>query len=281
MHASRTSSAERWLAVGQSGDPEARAAGRAAAASALTGEDPKLLVVFCCESYDLAELVAGIREAAGETPMIGCSTAGEISTAGPGNAGVVVTALGGPGFEVATASADAADGRLREALDVAERVSAAVSEPMVLGGRESIITASIGIAHAEPGTRAEDMLRDSDVAMYGAKERGRSHIELFDAEMRRRMMDRLEMEGSLRAAIAAGDLRLDYQPIVSFDDWRVTAAEALVRWDHPERGAGPPGGVHPPGRGQRPHPPPRPVGADRGLPAGWPSGGPAAVPTCW
>jgi hypothetical protein len=103
------------LAVGQSGDPDARAAGRAAAAAALTGTDPKLLVVFCGEAYDLAELLAGIKEAAGDTPLIGCSTAGEISTSGPGDAGVVVTALGGPGFEVATASADAADGRLREA----------------------------------------------------------------------------------------------------------------------------------------------------------------------
>jgi diguanylate cyclase (GGDEF)-like protein len=128
----------------------------------------------------------------------------------------------------------------REALDVAERVAATVSEPIVLGGRESVITASIGIAHAEAGTRAEDMLRDSDVAMYGAKERGRSRIELFDAEMRRRMMDRLELERSLRSAITAGELRLDYQPIVCFDGWRVVAAEALVRWDHPERGV-----VHP------------------------------------
>jgi hypothetical protein len=71
--------------------------------------------VFCGESHDLADLVAGIREVAGDTPLIGCSTAGEISTAGPGDAGVVVTALGGPGFEVATAAADASGGRLREA----------------------------------------------------------------------------------------------------------------------------------------------------------------------
>jgi diguanylate cyclase (GGDEF)-like protein len=124
----------------------------------------------------------------------------------------------------------------RETINVAERVAATVSDPIMLGGRETVITASIGIAHAEPGTRAEDMLRDSDVAMYRAKERGRSRIELFDAEMRRRMVDRLEMERSLRTAIAAGELRLDYQPIVTFDDWRVTAAEALVRWEHPERG---------------------------------------------
>ena len=111
----RNPAADRWLAVGQSSSADARAAGRAAAEQALTGDDPKLLVVFCCESYDLAELLAGIREAAGDTPMIGCSTAGEISTAGPGDAGVVVTALGGAGFEIATAAADASNGRLREA----------------------------------------------------------------------------------------------------------------------------------------------------------------------
>jgi diguanylate cyclase (GGDEF)-like protein len=124
----------------------------------------------------------------------------------------------------------------RDALDVAERVAAAVSKPIMLGGRESVITASIGIAHAEPGTRAEDMLRDSDVAMYGAKERGRCRIELFDAEMRRRLIDRLELERCLRSALTSGELRLEYQPIVSFGDWRVSAAEALVRWEHPERG---------------------------------------------
>jgi diguanylate cyclase (GGDEF)-like protein len=124
----------------------------------------------------------------------------------------------------------------REAVDVAERVADAVAQPIVLGGRETVITASIGIAHAEPGTRGEDMLRDSDVAMYRAKERGRSRIELFDADMRHRMVDRLEMERSLRAAIGGGELRLDYQPIVAFDGWEVIAAEALVRWDHPERG---------------------------------------------
>src|SRR5687768_15478126 len=112
---SRNLAPERWLAVGQSGDADARTAGHAAAAKALAGPDPKLLVVFCSEAYDQAELVEGIREAAGDTPMIGCSTAGEISTAGPGDAGVVVTALGGDGFDVATAAADAAGGRLRDA----------------------------------------------------------------------------------------------------------------------------------------------------------------------
>ena len=123
-----------------------------------------------------------------------------------------------------------------EAALVADRVSTAVSAPILLGGRDTVITASIGIAHAERGTRAEDILRDSDVAMYRAKERGRARIELFDAELRHRMLARLEMERTLRSAIGDGGLRLHYQPIVCFDDWRVVAAEALVRWEHPERG---------------------------------------------
>ena len=115
MNAPRNPAANRWLAVGQSALDDPRRAGREAAAHALAGDDPKLLVVFCTESYDLAELLAGTRELAGAVPMVGCSTAGEISAAGPGDAGVVVTALGGPGFAVATAAADAGGGRLREA----------------------------------------------------------------------------------------------------------------------------------------------------------------------
>ena len=115
MDAHRNPVAERWLAVGQSADPDPRAAGRAAAGAALAGADPQLLVVFCSDRYDLAALSAGIADAAGAVPLIGCSTAGEISTAGPGDAGVVVTALGGPGFDVATAAADAGHGRLRAA----------------------------------------------------------------------------------------------------------------------------------------------------------------------
>jgi len=84
VDADRNIAAERWLAVGRSGEIDAGAAGRAAAAQALAGPDPKLLIVFCCEAYDLAELADGIRDVAGDTPLVGCSTAGEICTDGPG-----------------------------------------------------------------------------------------------------------------------------------------------------------------------------------------------------
>jgi hypothetical protein len=79
------------------------------------GTDPRLFIVFCSDSYDLRALLGGIRGTVADIPLIGCSTAGEIATAGPGDASVVVMALGGEGFSVATAAAPEASTRLREA----------------------------------------------------------------------------------------------------------------------------------------------------------------------
>jgi hypothetical protein len=105
----------RWLGVGQSALGDARAAGRAAVKAALQDDDAKLLVVFCSGAYDLPELLAGIDESAHGIPLIGCTTAGEFTGAGPGDGGVVVTALGGAGFSVATAAANDVSHSLREA----------------------------------------------------------------------------------------------------------------------------------------------------------------------
>ena len=111
----------RWVAVGHHGGPDARIAAAAAAADAVAGGDARLLVVFCSETYDLDELLAGVSGAAPGVPVVGCSTAGEISATGPGDAGVVVMALGGPGFSVATAAGRADGGRLRDASATAAR----------------------------------------------------------------------------------------------------------------------------------------------------------------
>jgi hypothetical protein len=105
----------RWFAVGQSDDRDARTAGDAAAAAALQGDDAQLLVVFCSHTLDLEVLLDAINRRSGGVALIGCSTAGEIATSGPGDAGVVVTALGGPGFSASTASACIAGGDLRAA----------------------------------------------------------------------------------------------------------------------------------------------------------------------
>ena len=102
------------MAVGQSSEPAAFAAGASATSAALTHSEPKLLLVFAAHTYDPRELLDGIRSAAPDVPLLGCSTAGEIATSGPGDASVVVVALGGPGLSVATAASSAEHG-LREA----------------------------------------------------------------------------------------------------------------------------------------------------------------------
>jgi hypothetical protein len=106
---------DRWLAVGQSALDDAFEAGCAAGAEAVQPGSAKLLIVFASDAYDLERLLAGIRSAAPGVPLIGCSTAGEIATSGPHDASVVVVALGGTGFEVATAMAGGASAGLREA----------------------------------------------------------------------------------------------------------------------------------------------------------------------
>jgi hypothetical protein len=114
----------RWVGVGHSNDQDAHAAGREAARGALHGDEPKLLVVFCSSSYDYEALVAGVADAAPGTPLIGCSTAGEIAPGGPATSSVVVTAFGGEGFSARTAAAGNASARLREA---GEEVAAALA----------------------------------------------------------------------------------------------------------------------------------------------------------
>jgi hypothetical protein len=108
--------ARRWAAVGASTETDSRTAGRIAAARALAGgEGARLLVVFASDGHDAAELLAGIHEQAEDVPLVGCSTAGEISTEGPTDAGVAVLAIGGEGFTAATAAARGASEGLREA----------------------------------------------------------------------------------------------------------------------------------------------------------------------
>jgi len=105
----------RWMGVGQSDDPDPTAAGRAAAQGAIQGPDPQLLIVFSSTAYDLPQVLRAIERAGQGAALIGCSTAGEIAASNVGDANVVVMALGGSGFSVATAAASGASSRLREA----------------------------------------------------------------------------------------------------------------------------------------------------------------------
>lgn len=123
-------SSRRWMRVGRSAARDARVAGEEAARLALERDEASLLLVFCSDAYDLEQLIHTISQRAGGAPLIGCSTAGEIVGSGPGDASVVVTAIGGEGFSVATALATSASGRLRLAsAEVAASVSRVADRP--------------------------------------------------------------------------------------------------------------------------------------------------------
>ncbi len=132
-----------------------------------------------------------------------------------------------------------------EALAIADRVAGAFAEPYSMGGADHFVTASVGIAVARPTGRepvdAELLIRDADAAMYRAKERGRGRCEVFDAEMRARAVRRLETERELRHALERDELELHYQPVVALGNGEIVGLEALVRWNHPERGMLDPG----------------------------------------
>ena len=120
---------------------------------------------------------------------------------------------------------------------IADRMMDALGEPFLVAGREVFVSMSVGIAVADDAhQRPEALLRDADAAMYLAKDRGRARFEIFDEAMRSQSTERLLLENALRRAPERGELRALYQPIVRLADGAMIAAEALVRWDHPERG---------------------------------------------
>jgi diguanylate cyclase (GGDEF)-like protein/PAS domain S-box-containing protein len=124
---------------------------------------------------------------------------------------------------------------------VAERLAGAVRAPFALDGQQRFVTASVGIVVARPGDEPEALLRDADAAMYRAKELGKARCEVFDAGMRARAVERLELETGLRRAAERDELRLEFQPVVLLNDGSVVGAEALLRWEHPTAGLLPPG----------------------------------------
>ncbi len=129
----------------------------------------------------------------------------------------------------------------QDAIQMAQRIASVFTRPFVLDGNEHFVTTSIGIALAEGGELAEDLVRDADAAMHRAKERGRARYELFDEGIRGRAISRLRVENDLRRALERDELTLDYQPLVSLRDRSIVGVEALIRWEHPTRGPLPPG----------------------------------------
>jgi diguanylate cyclase (GGDEF)-like protein len=123
-----------------------------------------------------------------------------------------------------------------DAARVARKIVKELDVPFYLNGRQVFATVSIGIAMSSSGHTPEDILRNADTAMYYAKARGKARFEVFDEGMRARAVARLEIDTGLRKAIDAGQLILYYQPEISLRTHRIVGYEALVRWNHPERG---------------------------------------------
>jgi diguanylate cyclase (GGDEF)-like protein/PAS domain S-box-containing protein len=150
----------------------------------------------------------------------------------------LVARLGGDEFVVACTGGDSS---ASEVSALAQRLLDAMNVPFVVDGRELHISASAGLVFVDsPDVSAESLLRDADVAMYRAKEHGSGRYEVFDAGLRAKVIHRLAIESELRHAVARDELRLHVQPVVDLHRRELSGFEALVRWEHPERGLVPP-----------------------------------------
>ncbi|WP_017594713.1 putative bifunctional diguanylate cyclase/phosphodiesterase [Nocardiopsis potens] len=141
--------------------------------------------------------------------------------------GVTLARWGGDEFAVLVEGGEHA----QRVADLAERLARVIgAEPFQIAGREVVLTASAGVAFAEKGMDAGELMRNADMALARAKEQGGGRMEIYAADMHARVVGRLELQAQLRQALADGDFTLEYQPVVDLESSQVTAVEALVRW---------------------------------------------------
>ena len=147
--------------------------------------------------------------------------------------GDTVARLGGDEFTVLIDNTSS----VNDATRVAERIMMELQRPFYLQGQDVFVSASIGIALSTTGYQMpDDLLRDADLAMYRAKANGKSRYEVFDQKMHAHAVALLQLETDLRLAIEREEFRIMYQPVLSARTGRTAGVEALVRWEHPQRG---------------------------------------------
>lgn len=124
-----------------------------------------------------------------------------------------------------------------DAAKVAEKLLESLRQPIRVGDHELFVTTSIGISlFPTDGTDAETLVKNADTAMYRAKDHGRDHYEIYAPAMNARALERLAQENLLRRALENGELEIYYQPLIDVKNARISGAEALLRWRHPEHG---------------------------------------------
>jgi diguanylate cyclase (GGDEF)-like protein/PAS domain S-box-containing protein len=129
-----------------------------------------------------------------------------------------------------------------DAVHAAWRIVEAFREPFAFLGAEMFATASVGVAIASLDSKADDLIREADTALYVAKDEGRDRVSVFNEDLRAEVTARLTIEGELRHALGRGQLEVWYQPEVELATGQVIAVEALLRWRHPDGGVRPAGG---------------------------------------
>jgi diguanylate cyclase (GGDEF)-like protein/PAS domain S-box-containing protein len=150
--------------------------------------------------------------------------------------GHLLARFGGDEFAILALGVDTPE----EAERYGSELLRAFDEPFVVDGVERYVTASIGVAFASASSTATDLLRESDAAMYHAKQNGRNRVALFDATLVALAEERLDLESALHRALDQEGFRIEYQPVVALATSEVVGFEALLRWQHPSRGFVPP-----------------------------------------
>ncbi|MEA2530030.1 MAG: hypothetical protein QOG89_1674 [Thermomicrobiales bacterium] len=207
----------------------ARFAERLDAALAAAADQPDAVAVLFLDLDRFKLINDTLGHAAGDALLVEVATRLRACVR-PGD---TVARLGGDEFIVLLER----DGNAIEAVRVAERVAAAMAAPVRLGERDITVSTSIGIARPTPGNGSSgDVLRDADLALYQAKDAGRGRYAVFDPASGAAARERLAIEADLRRALEWGGLRLAFQPKVDLATGRVTAVEALLRWDRPGYG---------------------------------------------
>jgi len=125
-------------------------------------------------------------------------------------------------------------------VQISDRVSQVLSRPITVDQRDLIVSVCTGIAQATPDDDADTLLRNADAALAAAKRRGRGACEVFSDRIRTSLVDRVDLESDLRAAVESRSFEIEYQPIVILHSRRIAGVEALLRWRHPSRGDIPP-----------------------------------------